>query len=616
MIDAKRERILLRVQKPARYTGGEYNEIIKDKATVDVRFAMCFPDTYEIGMSNLGLRILYGSMNEADGVWCERAFAPWGDMEEEMRKADIPLYALESGDSLKEFDFVGFSLGYEMAYTNVLNMLDLAHIPLHSDQRGEDDPIIVAGGTCVYNGEPLADFIDIFSLGEGEDVTLEMIDLYRKGKQAGWSRAEFLQHAAQVPGLYVPSLYEISYHEDGTVQAITPTYGAPEHIRKRIVADLDKSYFPVKTIIPSTDIVHDRVMLEVFRGCIRGCRFCQAGYCYRPVRPKSVDLLVQQGIESCKDSGYQEMTLSSLSTSDYRPLTELCDGLLEYCAPRNININLPSLRADGFSMSIMQRLQRVRKTSITFAPEAGTQRMRDTINKNVKEEDLLQSCRTAFEGGCNAVKLYFMLGLPTETDEDVIGIAQLAEKVYWTWKSYAVNKSRGLRITVSTSFFVPKPFTPFQWEAQITREEYHRRVDLLRNSIKNKSIQYNWHEMETSYIEAVLARGDRRLGKLLETVWRKGARLDSWSEYFDFERWMEAFAETGIDPDFYALRERPKDELLPWSMIDIGVHPEYLWREREQAYRSVITPDCRVKCMGCGANCLLPDGVFCDEDRR
>ena len=616
MIDAKRERILLRVQKPARYTGGEYNEIIKDKATVDVRFAMCFPDTYEIGMSNLGLRILYGSMNEADGVWCERAFAPWGDMEEEMRKADIPLYALESGDSLKEFDFVGFSLGYEMAYTNVLNMLDLAHIPLHSDQRGEDDPIVVAGGTCVYNGEPLADFIDIFSLGEGEDVTLEMIDLYRKGKQAGWSRAEFLQNAAQVPGLYVPSLYEVTYHEDGTVQAITPTHGAPEHIRKRIVADLDKSYFPVKTIIPSTDIVHDRVMLEVFRGCIRGCRFCQAGYCYRPVRPKSVDLLVKQGIESCKDSGYQEMTLSSLSTSDYRPLTELCDGLLEYCDPRNININLPSLRADGFSMGIMQRLQRVRKTSITFAPEAGTQRMRDTINKNVKEEDLLQSCRTAFEGGCNAVKLYFMLGLPTETDEDVIGIAQLAEKVYWTWKSYAVNKSRGLRITVSTSFFVPKPFTPFQWEAQITREEYHRRVDLLRNSIKNKSIQYNWHEMETSYIEAVLARGDRRLGKLLETVWRKGARLDSWSEYFSFERWIEAFAETGIDPDFYALRERPKDELLPWSMIDIGVHPEYLWREREQAYRSVITPDCRVKCMGCGANCLLPKGVFCDEDRR
>ena len=610
MIDAKLERILLRVQKPARYTGGEYNEIIKDKAAVDVRFAMCFPDTYEIGMSNLGLRILYGSMNQAEGVWCERAFAPWGDMEEEMRKEHIPLYALESGDSLKNFDFVGFSLGYEMAYTNVLNMLDLAHIPLHSDQRGEDDPIIVAGGTCVYNGEPLADFIDIFSLGEGEDVTLEMIDLYRKGKQAGWSRAEFLQNAAQVPGLYVPSLYEISYHQDGTVQAITPTHGAPEHIRKRIVADLDKSYFPVKTIIPSTDIVHDRVMLEVFRGCIRGCRFCQAGYCYRPVRPKSVDLLVQQGIASCKDSGYQEMTLSSLSTSDYRPLTELCDGLLEYCDPRNININLPSLRADGFSMGIMQRLQRVRKTSITFAPEAGTQRMRDTINKRRQGRRSTTVLPHRFRGRLQCGEAVFHAGSATETDEDVIGIARLAEKVYWTWKNYAVNKSRGLRITVSTSFFVPKPFTPFQWEAQITRDEYHRRVDLLRGSIKNKSIQYNWHEMETSYIEAVLARGDRRLGKLLETVWRKGGRLDSWSEYFSFERWMEAFAETGIDPDFYALRERPKDEILPWSMIDIGVHPEYLWREREQAYRSVITPDCRVQCMGCGANCLLPDGVF------
>lgn len=612
---AELERILPRVQKPARYTGGEYNEVIKDKAEVDVRFAMCFPDTYEIGMSNLGMRILYGVMNEAPGVWCERSFAPWGDMEQELRRARLPLYALESGDSLRAFDFVGFSLGYEMAYTNVLNMMDLAEIPIHSAERGEDDPIIVAGGTCAYNGEPLADFVDIFSLGEGEDVTLEMIQLYRAGRAKGWTRREFLRHAAQVPGLYVQALYKITYREDGTVQAITPLDGAPERITKRIVTDLDKSYFPVKTIIPSTDIVHDRVMLEVFRGCIRGCRFCQAGYCYRPVRPKSVDLLVRQGIESCQDSGYQEMTLSSLSTSDYRPLTSLCDGLLEYCDPRNINLNLPSLRADGFSMGIMQRLQRARKTSITFAPEAGTQRLRDTINKNVTEQDLLQSCRTAFEGGCNAVKLYFMLGLPTETDEDVVGIADLAQKVYWTWKEYAVNRARGVRITVSTSFFVPKPFTPFQWEAQISMEEYHRRVDLLRSSIRNKSIQYNWHEMNTSYIEAVLARGDRRLGAVLEAVWRDGARLDSWSEYFSFERWMDAFVRAGVDPDFYARRARTREEILPWSMVDIGVHTDYLWREREQAYRSVITPDCRVQCMGCGANCLLPDGV-CDEDRR
>ena len=615
MMRAELERILPRVQKPARYTGGEYNEVIKDKGEVDVRFAMCFPDTYEIGMSNLGVRILYGVMNETPGVWCERAFAPWGDMEEEMRKAEIPLYALESGDSLREFDFVGFSLGYEMAYTNVLNMLDLAYIPLHSAERGEEDPIIVAGGTCAYNGEPLADYIDIFSLGEGEDVTLEMIQLYRQGREAGWSRREYLRRAAHIPGLYVPSLYEISYHEDGTVRSITPLEGAPERITKRIVTDLDQAYFPVKTIIPSTDIVHDRVMLEVFRGCIRGCRFCQAGYCYRPVRPRSVDVLVRQGIESCKDSGYQEMTLSSLSTSDYRPLTELCDGLLEFCDPRNINLNLPSLRADGFSMSIMQRLQRARRTSITFAPEAGTQRLRDTINKNVTEKDLLQSCRGAFEGGCRAVKLYFMLGLPTETDEDVLGIADLAQKVYLTWKEYAVNRARGVRVTVSTSFFVPKPFTPFQWEGQISMEEYHRRVELLRGAITNRAIQYNWHEMNTSYIEAVLARGDRRLGAALEEVWRSGARLDSWSEYFSFERWMEAFRRTGIDPDFYARRERTREEILPWSMVDIGVHTDYLWREREQAYRSVITPDCRVQCMGCGANCLLPGGV-CDEDRR
>ena len=614
-MNPKLERILPRVQKPARYTGGEYNEIIKDKAEVDTRFALCFPDTYEIGMSNLGLRILYAALNAMEGVWCERAFAPWGDMEEELRNNAIPLYALESGDPLSAFDIVGFSLGYEMAYTNVLNMLDLSGIPLHCTERGNADPVIVAGGTCAVNGEPLADFVDVFFLGEGEELDCEFVELVRQCRREGVSRGELLRRAAQIEGCYVPSLYEVTYKEDGTVAAITPREGAPERVRKRIVQDLDQSIYPTETIVPSTAVVHDRVMLELFRGCIRGCRFCQAGYCYRPVRPKSVEVLAKQGIEACKHSGYQEMTLSSLSSSDYRGLTDLCDVLLDYCEPRNINLNLPSLRADGFSMSIMEKLQKARKSSITFAPEAGTQRLRDAINKNVTEQDLLESCRTVFEGGCSAVKLYFMLGLPTETDEDVRGIADLAQKVYWTWKEHSSDRRKGVRITVSTSFFVPKPFTPFQWEAQISMEEYQRRVDLLRSCIRNKSIQYNWHETDTSYIEAVLARGDRRLGALLEEVWRQGGKMDSWSDYFSFQRWLDAFATVGADPDFYARRERPREELLPWSMIDVGVRQDYLWHEREQAYRSVITPDCRVRCTGCGANCLLRSGV-CDEDRR
>ena len=612
-MDPRLERILLRVQKPARYTGGEYNAVIKDKSRVDTRFAFCFPDTYEIGMSNLGMRILYGIMNEMDGVWCERCFAPWGDMEEEMRRAELPLWALESGDPIRDFDFIGFSLGYEMAYTNVLNMLDLAGVPLHTWERGEDDPVVVAGGTCAYNGEPLADFVDIFSLGEGEDVTVEMLELYQKCRREGWSRRDYLFKAAQIPGLYVPSLYQVTYREDGTVAAITPEKGVPPVVTKRIVQDLDKSYFPVKTIIPSTEIVHDRVMLEVFRGCIRGCRFCQAGYCYRPVRPKSPEMLIEQGIEACKDSGYQEMTLSSLSTSDYRPLEQLCDGLLGYCEPRNINLSVPSLRADNFSMALEQRLQKARKSSFTFAPEAGTQRLRDTINKNVTEEDLMNACKTVFEGGGNAVKLYFMLGLPTETDEDVLGIADLAQKVYLNWKQNASFRARGVRITVSTSFFVPKPFTPFQWEPQISMEEYQRRVDLLRNAIKsNKSIIYDWHDPDTSYVEAILARGDRRLGRAIEEVWRRGGRLDAWSEYFDFDRWIDSVRAVGLDPDFYARRDRLYEEVLPWSMVSVGVRQSYLWRERNQAYKSVITPDCRRQCMGCGADRLLCDRK-CDE---
>ena len=530
-----------------------------------------------------------------------------------MRRAELPLWALESGDPIRDFDFIGFSLGYEMAYTNVLNMLDLAGVPLHTWERGEDDPVVVAGGTCAYNGEPLADFVDIFSLGEGEDVTVEMLELYQKCRREGWSRRDYLFKAAQIPGLYVPSLYQVTYREDGTVAAITPEKGVPPVVTKRIVQDLDKSYFPVKTIIPSTEIVHDRVMLEVFRGCIRGCRFCQAGYCYRPVRPKSPEMLIEQGIEACKDSGYQEMTLSSLSTSDYRPLEQLCDGLLGYCEPRNINLSVPSLRADNFSMALEQRLQKARKSSFTFAPEAGTQRLRDTINKNVTEEDLMNACKTVFEGGGNAVKLYFMLGLPTETDEDVLGIADLAQKVYLNWKQNASFRARGVRITVSTSFFVPKPFTPFQWEPQISMEEYQRRVDLLRNAIKsNKSIIYDWHDPDTSYVEAILARGDRRLGRAIEEVWRRGGRLDAWSEYFDFDRWIDSVRAVGLDPDFYARRDRLYEEVLPWSMISVGVRQSYLWRERNQAYKSVITPDCRRQCMGCGADRLLCDRK-CDE---
>ncbi len=610
-MDRRLEKILRNVQKPARYTGGEYRAVVKPREQVDTRFAFCFPDTYEIGMSNLGLRILYGVLNEMDGVWCERVFAPWGDMEEAMRREGIPLYGLESGDPIAEFDIVGFSLGYEMAYTSMLNMLDLAGIPLHSEERDGRWPLIVAGGTCAYNPEPLAPFVDVFSLGEGEEVTVETVEYVRRGRREGWSRRELLFHLAQIPGLYVPSLYQMTYREDGTVAAITPEPGVPALVTKRIVRDMDSAYFPVHTIVPSTEIVHDRVMLELFRGCIRGCRFCQAGYVYRPVRSKSLKTLAAQGRASCRDSGYQEMTLSSLSTSDYPPLVELCDDLLEYCRPNHVSLSLPSLRADNFSMDLMQRLQEGKKSGLTFAPEAGTQRLRDAINKDVTEEDLLQSCRTAFTGGWSGVKLYFMLGLPTETDEDVLGIAELARKVYQTWREYTPNRSRGVRITVSTSCFVPKSHTPFQWEAQNTMEEYQRKVDLLRDALRrDKSITYNWHDPQTSFLEAVLARGDRRVAPVIEAAWRQGAKLDSWSEYFSFQRWMEAFQACGVDPSFYAHRARAKDELLPWDMISAGVRREFLWKEREQCYRSQITPNCRKQCTGCGANRL--NGGVCD----
>ena len=611
-MDKRLERILPRVQKPARYTGGEYNQIIKDKASVELRLAFCFPDTYEIGMSNLGMKILYKTMNSLPFVWCERAFAPWGDMYEEMKKAHMPLYALESGDSLEQFDALAFSIGYEMAYTTVLDMLDMSGIPLRSADRPELLPIVFAGGSACVNAEPMAPFMDLFVIGEGEEMNNELLTLLRRAKAEGWSKKQFLREAAHIGGVYVPSLYEIAYNDDGTVASITPTDGAPEKVQKRIVEDLDAAPYPTDPIVPSTEVVQDKVDIELFRGCVRGCRFCQAGHIYRPIRAKKPGTLIRQGIETLQNTGYEDVTLLSLSTSDYRQLNALCDGLLEYCEPRSIGLALPSLRADNFSMELMERLQRVRKTGLTFAVEGGSQRLRDAINKNVTEEELLHTCAIAFAGGWNGVKLYYMLGLPTETDDDIRGIADMADQVLHCWRENAKNKNRGVRITISTSCFIPKPHSPFQWEAQISKEEYLRRVELLRTSITARNVTYNWHDAETSVIESALSRGDRKLADVLETVWRSGGRLDAWSDYFSFERWEKAFETCGLDLDWYASRERGMDEVLPWDMIDVGVRRAHLVRERERCYASTLSPDCRKQCSACGAAKML-HGRKCDE---
>ena len=614
MKDQEFERLLLSVQKPGRYSGGEINSVIKDKEKVDVRFAFCFTDTYEIGMSHLGMKILYSQFNSREDIWCERVFAPWPDFEEAMRKNNIPLFALESRDSIKDFDFIGFTLQYEMCYTNVLNMLDLAGLPVRSEERRELSPLVVAGGPCCCNAEPLADFIDLFFLGEGEEVDLEVIDLYKEFKKKGGSKAEFLRAAAKIEGVYVPSLYDVSYNEDGTVKAVTPKDGAPETVKKRIIKDMNKVFYPDKFVVPFIEIVHDRAVQEIFRGCIRGCRFCQAGFIYRPVREKSADTINRQAKALCESTGYDEISMSSLSTSDYTELEPLLNKMLCWTEPNEISLALPSLRVDNFSKELLEKINHVRKSGLTFAPEAGTQRLRDVINKNVTEEEIFRTCKTAFEGGYTAVKLYFMLGLPTETDEDLEGIAALGQKIIDLFYSLPERpKGKSPSVSISVSTFVPKPFTPFQFEPQIGKEEIERRQRHLKYSNKNRRVNISWHDSSTSLLEGAFARGDRRLGRVIEAAFKKGCRFDSWNEFFKPELWEEAFREIGLSPEFYAGRKREYDEINPWDHLDYGVTKKFLIKENELAHNAVTTPNCREKCAGCGAACY-GEGV-CFEKR-
>ena len=608
------EKLLLSVQKPGRYSGGEINSVMKDREKVDVRFAFCFPDTYEIGMSHLGMKILYSQFNEREDIWCERVFAPWIDFEEVMRQNNIPLFALESRDPIKDFDFIGFTLQYEMAYTNVLNMLDLAGLPLKSRERKDLSPLVVAGGPCVCNPEPLADFIDLFFIGEGEEVDLEVIDLYKEYKKKGASKEEFLRAAAKIEGVYVPSLYRDEYNADGTLKSLTPEEGVPATVKKRIIKDLDKAYYPEKFVVPFIEIVHDRAVQEVFRGCIRGCRFCQAGFIYRPVREKSVDTVNKQAKCLCENTGYDEISLSSLSTSDYREIEPLLNNLLEWTAKNHISLALPSLRIDNFSDELLEKINHVRKSGLTFAPEAGTQRLRDVINKNITEEEIINTCKTAFEGGYTAVKLYFMLGLPTETDADLIGIAELGQKIVNTYYSLPNKpKGKGVIVSISVSTFVPKPFTPFQYEPQITLEEIRRRQELLKSAITTKKINLSYHDSATSFLEGAFARGDRRMGAVIEEAYKMGCRFDSWTECFQSEKWYRAFENCGLTPEFYADRTREYGEINPWEHIDVGVTKDFLIKENQLAHKNTTTPNCREKCSNCGANCY-GEGV-CYEKR-